>query len=68
LREENDSAVVALWELWAEALLSGVQPSPSAEVESISLEAVSGADFRYDQYTESAALDFSALSLTDQSA
>lgn len=66
LESENDSAIVAIWDLWGQSLQRGVLPEPSDEVAEITLEAISGSDFTYDQYVESGALDFSVLSMSEQ--
>lgn len=63
---DNDSALVELWRWWGEALSKGWLGHSDDQVSSIELEVVSMAEFSYETYVETEALDFSTLSLASE--
>lgn len=62
IEAENDAAVVALWDLWIDALADAVLPEATVEVASIELSVVSDAEYTYKLLKSSETLDFSVLS------
>ncbi len=61
----NDAALVRLWAVWTDQLDKVIDHKSSAEVASITIETVSGAEFTWDDFKASETLDFSILSDSD---
>lgn len=62
IEAENDAAVVALWEIWIDALAKAVLPAATADVTSIELSVMSDVEYTYRLMKSSETLDFSVLS------